>query len=125
MGISFTSDSVRRPAVHRSGRSYLPVLVEWDDTPFARKRFVVWASDPEMAGAFAKKWLDYVERVGTPADLKGDAWPIDIRLHEGELERLWPGGGDVENLTGRRARRMRDLLGLVGPWRRARILWVR
>jgi hypothetical protein len=51
--------------------------------------------------------------------------PLDFRLDESELEALWPGGGGSENLIGVRAKRMRDLLKLFGPWRRARILWTR
>lgn len=38
---------------------YTAVLVEWDDDPFATKRFVVWTAAPAGAGAFAQKWLDY------------------------------------------------------------------
>jgi len=47
---------------------YQPVLVEWDDEPFARKQFIVWTADPSGAGAFALEWLDYVEQVGLSAD---------------------------------------------------------
>ena len=50
---------------------------------------------------------------------------LDIHLEESELEAFWPGGGGSENLTGVRAKRMRDRLKLSGPWRRARILWTR
>jgi hypothetical protein len=69
--------------------------------------------------------LDYIERVGVLADADVRVVPLGICLEESELERLWPRGGGAENLTGVRARRMRDLLGLRGSWRRARILWDR
>ena len=106
-------------------RTFQPVLVEWDDQPFARKRFVVWATEPRSAGEFAQEWLDYIERVGVPADVDIELSPLDILLEESELEALWPDGGGSENLTGVRAKRMRDFLKLSGPWRRARILWTR
>ena len=106
-------------------RTYQPVLVEWDDEPYAWKRFVVWTSDPRSAGNFAQELLDYVERVGARADAEIQLVPLDIWLDESQLERLWPGGGYVENLTGVRAQRMRALLDLRDPWRRARILWHR
>ena len=69
--------------------------------------------------------MDYVERAGVRTDREIHLVPLDIRLDESQLEMLWPRGGSVENLTGVRARRMRNLLGLRGPWRRARILWRR
>jgi hypothetical protein len=107
------------------GENYQPVLVEWDDEPYAWKQFVVWTFDPGSAGHFAQDWLDYVERVGVRADADVRVLPLDIRLEESELEMLWPRGGGAKNLTGVRARRMRDLLDLRGSWRRARILWDR
>jgi hypothetical protein len=104
---------------------YQPVLIEWDDEPWARKQFVVWTSNRRRAADFAQDWLDYVERVGVRVDAQVRAVPLDIRLEETALDALWPAGGGAQNLTGRRARRMRDLLGLHGSWRRARILWDR
>jgi hypothetical protein len=95
--------------------NYRPVLVEWDEEPYARKQFVVWTSDPRSAGHFAQDWLDYIERAGVRADAEIHLVPLDIRLEESQLEMLWTAGGYVENLTGMRARRMRNLLGLRGP----------
>jgi hypothetical protein len=105
------------------GQSYQPVLIEWDDDPFARKQFVVWTAEPDRAAAFAMEWLDYVERVGVNRDTDVRAVRLDIRLEEAELDAFAPAWGSAQNLTGRPARRMRDLLGLRGSWRRARILW--
>jgi hypothetical protein len=102
---------------------YQPVLVEWDDEPFARKQFVVWTANPHRAGAFALDWLDYVERVGVSAETDVRAVPLDVRLEDAELDAFSPSWGSAQNLTGRPAQRMRDLLGLRGSWRRARILW--
>jgi hypothetical protein len=106
-------------------KTYQPVLVEWDDSPFARKRFLVWTPDPGTAFHFTQEWFDYVERVGVSPHVEHRVVQLDFCLDESELERLWPGGGGSENLTGERARRMRDLLELRGRWRRARILWDR
>jgi hypothetical protein len=105
--------------------TYDAVLVEWDDDPFAKKRFVVWTETPAGAGAFAQEWLDYVDRVGVAEDVEISTRITGIRLEEDELERLWPRGVASENLTGYRASKVRDVLNLRGPWRRARILWER
>ena len=77
-------------------RTYQPFLVEWDDQPFAQKRFVVWATEPRSAREFAQDWLDYIERVGVQADADIQLAPLDVRLDESELEALWPGGGGSE-----------------------------
>jgi hypothetical protein len=112
-------------AVGKAPLLYQAVLIEWDDEPFAQKRFIVWTASPDRAGAFALEWLDYVERIGVNRDTDVQAVPLDMRLEEAELTAFSPSWGDVQNLTGRPAARMRDLLGLRGSWRRARIIWDR
>jgi hypothetical protein len=73
-----------------SGPSFQPVLVEWDDEPFARKQFVVWTANPDRAAAFAMEWLDYVERVGVNRDTDVHVVPLDIRLEGAELDAFSP-----------------------------------
>jgi hypothetical protein len=75
---------------------YQPVLVEWDDEPFARKQFVVWTANPHRAGAFALDWLDYVERVGVSAETDVRAVPLDVRLEDAELDAFSPSWGSAE-----------------------------